>query len=155
MYLRLAHLSWLSWISLQRRLSCSVRLRVLSHRSSRAPPAWPTLAANSGSACSTFRWSRSSPKAALLSSRRTSACWVRKWNQQWLCWVYIKLRQKCTINNSNNNRGSLSNVQNTLILADKHVPYVCVYLAGGLSVLCWTAVVSLWFPAADEGFKVI
>lgn len=73
-----SHLTRLSWISLQRWISCSVRLQALCHRSSKAPPTRLTVAANSGSVCSTFPWSRSSPRAALHSSSWTNVCWFKR-----------------------------------------------------------------------------
>lgn len=72
----LSHLARTSWMSLQPWISFSVRLNALFHRSSRAPPVWLTEAAKLGSVCSTVRWSRSCPKAALLSFSWASVCWV-------------------------------------------------------------------------------
>lgn len=91
--LNLSHLARLSCISLQRWISCSVHLQARCHRSSRAPPAWMTEAANTGSVCSTVRWSSSSPTAALLSSSWTRVCWVERGNQKSLCWIYVKLSE--------------------------------------------------------------
>lgn len=95
----ISHLAWLSWISLHRRISCSVRLQAPCQRSSRAPPTGLTVAANSGSVCSTFSWSRISPRAALLSSSWTNVrCSKRRGTNQCLCQNRLKpVRTSCCV----------------------------------------------------------